>query len=92
MTDILERRLIPSEDAVDSLVGDETVILHLKNSAYYGLDAVGTRIWALLKEGLTPAEICERLASEYGTPRHVIEVDARKFLSDLADQDIVVDA
>lgn len=92
MTDILQRRLIPSDDAVDSAVGDETVILHLKNSTYYGLDVVGTRIWALLKEGLAPAEICERLASEYDTPRDVIEADARKFLSDLAAQDIVVDA
>ena len=92
MTDILERRLVPSDDALESAVGDETVILHLKNSTYYGLDPVGTRIWALLKEGLTPPDICDRLAIEYDMPRETIEADARKFLGDLAAQDIVVDA
>ena len=92
MTDILQRTLIPSNEALESAVGDETVILHLKNSTYYGLDVVGTQIWALLKEGLTPMEICDRLAAEYGTSRELIEADARKFLSDLAAQDIVVDA
>ena len=92
MTDILERRLVPSNEALESAVGDETVILHLKNSTYYGLDVVGTQIWALLKEGLTPREICDRLAIEYEISRELIEVDARKFLSDLAAQDILVDA
>jgi hypothetical protein len=91
MTDILQRRLSPSDDAVESAVGDETVILHLKNGTYYGLDAVGTRIWSLLKEGLTPTDICERLAQEYEVAGDVIEADARKFLTDLAAQDIVVD-
>lgn len=92
MTDILQRRLGPSEDAVDSAVGDETVILHLKNSTYYGLDAVGTRIWTLLKEGLAPNAICERLAAEYDIDREVIETDARRFLEELEAQNMIVDA
>jgi len=92
MTDILLRRLTPSADAVESPVGDETVILHLKNSTYYGLDAVGTRIWALLKEGLTPEAICERLAVEYGVAREVIDADARHFLGELEAQNMIVDA
>ena len=91
MTDILQRRLSPSDDAVESAVGDETVILHLKNGTYYGLDVVGTRIWSLLKEGLAPLDICQRLAKEYDIAPDVIEGDARRFLTDLAAQDIVVD-
>lgn len=92
MTDILQRRLTPSADAVESAVGDETVILHLKNSTYYGLDAVGTRIWALLKEGLAPDAICERLATEYDISREIIEADARRFLGELEAQNMIVDA
>ena len=92
MTDIFAHRLAPSPDAVESRVGDETVILHLKNSTYYGLDPVGTRIWALLKEGLPPTEICGRIADEYGVARDVAEADARKFLDDLKSNGIIEEA
>lgn len=91
MTDILQARMIPSPDAAESAVGDETVILHLKSGVYFGLDSTGTLIWAMLKEGLSPAEICTRLAAEMGAERAVIETDARKFLSDLRDHDILID-
>lgn len=91
MIDILDRRLVPSDDAAESAVGDETVILHLMNGTYYGLDPVGTRIWALLKEGIAPLEICRRIAGDYGVDLATIEADARKFLGDLEAQGIVVD-
>ena len=91
MTDILQRRLAPSDDAVESAVGDETVILHLINGTYYGLDAVGTRIWALLKDGVAMPDICQRLADDYEVELATIEADARKFLTDLEAQGIVVD-
>ena len=91
MTDILQRRFKTSEDAAESPVGDETVILHLKNSTYYGLDAVGTRIWGLLKEGLAPDAICKLLAAEYDVSQEVIEADARRFLQELEAQNMIVD-
>lgn len=89
MTDILKIHLVPSEHAVESRVGEETVLLHLENGTYYGLDAVGTRIWALLKEGMEPQAICEILWHEYGQAQDVIAADVRQFLSDLEAQGIV---
>jgi len=77
---------------VDSEVGDETVILHLKSGTYFGLDPVGTRIWDLLKQGLSPADICATLAEEYAIDREVIDADARRFLEQLEAQDMIVDA
>lgn len=91
MTDILDRRLTPSPDAAESAVGDETVILHLVNGTYYGLDAVGTRIWAMIKEGVATADICRRLAEEYEVDLATIEADARKFLAELEAQGILID-
>lgn len=92
MTEILTRRLAPSPDAMESAVGDETVILHLKNGAYYGLDAVGTEIWGLLKQGLDPLTICAKIAADHGVDRSVVEVDATRFLTDLQAHDIIHDA
>ena len=91
MIDILERRLAPSDDAVESAVGDETVILHLVNGTYYGLDPVGTQIWGMLKVGRSTPDICRHLADQFGVDLAVIEADARKFLTDLEAQGILVD-
>ena len=92
MTDILTRRLAPSPDAMESAVGDETVILHLKNGAYYGLDPIGTEIWALLKQGLDPRTICAKIAADHDVDQAVVEADAARFLTDLQAHDIIQDA
>lgn len=92
MTDILQRRLTSSSKAVESAVGDETVILHLTKGTYYGLDAVGTRIWTMLKSGAAPPDICRRLVEDYGVDLATVEADTRRFLADLEAQGILVDA
>ena len=91
MTDILDRPLAPSPDAVESAVGEETIILHLKNGAYFGLDTMGTQIWALLKDGMAPTAICERICADYSADRETVETDVRQFLGDLQANDIVVE-
>jgi hypothetical protein len=90
MTDPLTQTLTPSPDAVDSGVGDETVILHLGNDTYYGLDPLGTRIWAMLKDGDQPPAIRGALLTEYDVEAGVLEADMRKFLSDLLAHDILI--
>ena len=92
MSDIFDKKLAPSDDAIASPVGDETVILHMKNGAYYGLDAVGTRIWELLKEGHSPAAICARMADEYDVAPDVLEADVRRLLGELEASEIVADS
>lgn len=89
--DILDSTLTPSDQAIESSVGDETVLLNLENGTYYGLDPVGTRIWALLKEGNTPAAIGPLLVAEYEVEPEVIENDLRRFLTDLKTHGIVID-
>lgn len=92
MSDILARSLAPSPDAFENRVGDETVILHLGNGTYYGLDPVGTVMWGMLKKGMTPLEICQTIADTYAIPLERAESDARRFLSALRDHDIVAEA
>lgn len=91
MTDILNSHLVPSDQAIESRVGDETVLLHLENGTYYGLDPVGTRIWEMLKAGMTLSAICEALAQEYGIARETAEADTRRFLGELKAHNILVD-
>ncbi len=91
MSDIFDKRLVPSGDAVASPAGDETVILQLKNGTYFGLDPVGTRVWQLLGDGLSPAEICARLAEEYDVAPAVLEADVHCLLVELEANDIIAE-
>lgn len=72
-----------SDDVIESPVGDEIVMLHLGNSTYYGLDAVGVRVWTLLKEGQAPDAIRESLAREYDVEPEIIAKDIARFLDEL---------
>ncbi len=65
-------------------VGDETVILDLASGNYYGLDAVGARIWHLLGEGKTLAQVCDCLVQEYDAPRATLEADTQRLIGELA--------
>jgi PqqD family protein of HPr-rel-A system len=92
MTDILDQRLRPSLDAIESKVGDETVLLHLKSGTYFGLDAMGTRIWSMLKDGVSSPVICERLIEEFDVTGDVVQQDTRQFLDELKSNGIVEEA
>lgn len=67
------------------------MILHLKSGTYFGLDATGTRIWALVKDGVAPAAICDRLTQEFDVTAEAAEADVRRFLGELKANHILVD-
>ncbi len=90
MIDMLDQLWKPSPDAFSNAVGEETVLLHVKRSAYYGLDPLGTRIWQGLNEGREPKEMCREIAAEHDVPVTQVEDDTRKFLEDLKANDIIV--
>lgn len=59
-------------------VEGETVILDMKNGTYFGLDAVGTRIWQLLIEHARLDSVFTALLAEF-------EVDPSTLRADLLD-------
>jgi len=65
-------------DVLSQEVSGETVLLDLNNENYFGLNAVGTRIWQLLQEQNNLEKIYDILLDEY-------EVDARKLRNDFDD-------
>jgi hypothetical protein len=54
-----------TQEQLSSKLEDEVVILNLANSVYYGLDSVGARIWELIQEPRTIAELQAMLLAEY---------------------------
>lgn len=67
----------------------EAVLLDLATGRYFGLNATGVRIWALLGEGLTLAAIAERLAAEYALGPEAIAADLDELCTALQDAGLV---
>jgi hypothetical protein len=68
----------------------ETVLLNLESGVYYGLDAVGTRVWQLLQQGGTIASVCDVMAGEYDVSPDVLREDVSRLVSELRDRGIVL--
>lgn len=77
------------EQVMARQVGEETVILDLASGTYFGLDPVGARIWQLLGEGRTLAEVCESMLAEYKVSRDEIERDVNELLAALVDKSLI---
>jgi hypothetical protein len=65
-------------EQVSCPLGDESAILNLKNTVYYGLDPVGARVWNLLQQPRSVRELRDALLEEY-------EVEAERCERDLLD-------
>ena len=70
-------------------IGGETVMLDLAQGTYFGLDPVGARIWQLLAEGKTLAEVCDAMMTEYDVTRDDIERDVARLAEELADRGLI---
>lgn len=77
------------ENQVSCTVGDEAVILHLKNGAYYGLNAVGAAVWNLIQKPKTVAELREAVAQEFDVSAAECEKDILDLLGNLANAGLI---
>jgi Coenzyme PQQ synthesis protein D (PqqD) len=57
--------VVMAPEQISCPLGEESAILNLKNSMYYGLDPVGARVWALLQQPRSVGEVRDTLLSEY---------------------------
>jgi len=79
-----------SDEQVAAEVDGEVVMMSVERGNYYGLDEVGSRIWALIDSPKRVAEVCDILVSEFDVERATCEGDVVRFLEELADQGLVV--
>lgn len=70
-------------------VGEETVILDLASGNYFGLNAVGSRLWLGLAAGKTPGEVCDLVMTEFDVKRPELEADMSAILRELMSQGLL---
>ena len=77
------------KDVVFRDLEGEMVLLNLATGVYFGLDPVGTRIWALIDAGRTVEQIVSAITAEYDVDAAVCRADLERFLATLRDNDLV---
>jgi len=79
----LEHIISRSENQVSADINGETVMMSVEHGSYFGLDTIGSRIWSLIENPISVANIIDILIAEYEVTRNACTVDVIRFLSDL---------
>ena len=67
----------------------EAAILDLDSGVYYGLNAVGSRIWQLIQLPRSVGSLLETLSSEYAVEPDRCKSDLLELLESLADAGLI---
>ena len=80
----LQSKIVIPQDVLFRDVAGEAVILNLETGKYFGLDGVGTRMWALLAEHGSVETAYWALLDEYEVNAEQLQSDLFKLIDDLA--------
>lgn len=69
--------------------GDRLVLMDLDAERFYSLDQVAGRLWELLAEPATVAQLADRLAEEFDAPVETIRADVAECLAGMARDGLV---
>jgi len=81
--------VVAAGEQVSCPLGEESAILNLKNSVYYGMNAVGTRVWALLKQPRSIEELRDTLLAEYEVGAELCERDLLDLLEKMRSEGLI---
>lgn len=76
-------RLRVAENVVYRDLADESVLLNLDTGTYFGLDAVGTRLWHLLAEYGSTESAIQTLLAEYDVEELRLQRDVDTLIDQL---------
>ncbi len=79
----LESTIVQTSQILSSNIDDETILLSIENSKYYGMASTGSRIWELLSEPITVNGIVDTLLAEYEIDREQCTAEVLGFLGEL---------
>ncbi len=90
MTFGLATTLSRNGDILHAPVGtEEAVMMSVGAGRYYGVNAVGARMWQLLETPKTIAQLCAQICEEFEVDAQTCEAAVLKFTHDLIDNGIV---
>lgn len=85
----VESVVVAASEQVSCPLGEESAILNLKNSVYYGLDSVGARVWNLLREAKSVSALRDTLLDEYDVEAERCERDLLELLEKMRGEGLI---
>lgn len=85
----LPESLVVEADVLFCDLGGEAVLLNQKTGKYFGLDAVGTRMWELIRQHGRLEQVYLSLLDEYDVSEDQLEHDLVCFVEELVDRGIL---
>ncbi len=79
-----------SADVICREIDQEAVLLDLASGRYYGLNAVGARVWTLLAGGASVDAIVAAISAEFDADDAQIARDVGDLLADLRARGLIV--
>ena len=78
-----------NKEVFASEIDEEVVMMNVDTGKYYGMDAIGSRIWELIDEKIQVKKLISTLMEEYDVSEEECRNDVLEFLNELYDQQLV---
>jgi hypothetical protein len=85
----LNQTITFSPHVLSQEVSGETVLLDLESEYYFGLDAVGTRIWQLIRDSGELRTIYNTLLEEYEVEETQLRADLKALITDACERGLI---
>lgn len=85
----LQTTVMVTSQQVSCPLGDESAILNMKNSVYYGVNPVGATVWNLLREAKTVSQIRDAILDEYEVDEVRCEKDLLALLEEMRSEGLI---
>jgi len=79
----------PSSDVIARQLGDSAVLIRMRTSRIYELNATGARIWELLSQGASRESAVEALLAEFHIERPEAEVAVDELVGSLRSEGLL---
>jgi len=89
-----DERIRSSRNVVSRVVAEEALVVPIRGGAgdldsIYTFNDSGTRLWAMIQEGRSAAELAEYLQASYGITASQAQTDADNFLAELNEEGLI---
>jgi hypothetical protein len=88
----MTERLVPHDNVVVRRLDDSVVLVNLDTNRIFTLNRTGGRVWELLAEHSSAAEVEAALSQEFAAPAEVIHQEVADLLGELRRERLVIEA
>ena len=81
--------VVVSSQSISCDLAGEAAILDMQSGMYYGLNAVGSRIWSLMQTPQTVGELCKTIVEEYDVSPDCCTRDVLELLQEFAEVGLI---